>query len=313
MIVVCGEALFDVFPQQQTAMGLQLSARNGGSPFNLAVGLARLGEAPIFFGGLARDVFGRRLESALLAEGVNLDSAPRSDAPSPLVIVSLDDAGHPTYAFYGGNTAECQVQLPHLALLPADVRAVHVGSYCMVAEPVASTLRALVERQRGRSLITYDPNVRLSIEPQVQRWRDALQWMLTRSDIIKISEEDIEALYPSLSIDAFIEQALLSGVALTVVTRGAQGMVARAATAGRLELPATRVDVVDTVGAGDTFQAALLAGLSRSGQLRREALEAMERDGLAHVLAFASRAAGITCTRRGADLPTLAELNAALQ
>jgi len=311
MIVVCGEALFDVFPQQQTATGLELSARIGGSPFNVAIGLARMGEAPVFFGGLSRDVFGRRLEAALLAEGVNLDAAPRADAPSPLVIVSLDDNGHPAYAFYGSNTAECQVQLPHLALLPPDVGAVHVGSYCMVAEPVASTLRVLVERQHGRSLIAYDPNVRLSIEPRVQRWREALQWMLPRSDIVKISEEDIEALYPSLTIDAFLEQAMHSGVALAVVTRGAQGVVARTAAAGRLELPATQVQVVDTVGAGDTFQAALLAGLSRAGQLRREALAAMDRASMAQVLVFASRAAAMTCSRRGADLPTLAELNAA--
>jgi fructokinase len=312
MIVVCGEALFDVFPQQQTATGIELSARNGGSPFNLAIGLARLGAAPMFFGGLSRDVFGRRLEAALRTEGVNLEAAPRSAAPTPLVIVSLDDTGHPAYAFYGGNTAECAVQLPHLALVPEAVPAIHVGSYCMVTEPVASTLRALVERQHGRSVIVYDPNVRLTIEPRVQLWRNALQWMLVRSDIIKISEEDIAALYPSLSLDAFLEQALRSGVALTVITRGAQGVVAATRAAGRLELPAAPVQVVDTVGAGDTFQAALLAGLSRTGQLRRQALAQMDRDSLAGVLTFAGRAAAITCSRRGADLPKLAEVNAAL-
>jgi fructokinase len=312
MIVVCGEALFDVFPQQQTATGIELSARNGGSPFNLAIGLARLGERPIFFGGLSRDVFGRRLEQALASEGVSLTAAPRSDAPSPLVVVSVDDLGHPVYAFYGSNTAERAVHLPHLALLSEDACAIHVGSYCMVAEPVASTLRALVERQRGRSLIVYDPNVRLTIEPRMQRWQDALQWMLARTDVLKISEEDIAALYPSLSIDAFLGQALLSGVALAVVTRGAQGVVAATRALGRVELAALTVPVVDTVGAGDTFQAALLAGLSRGGHLQRQALEEIDRESLTSVLAFASRAAAITCSRRGADLPTLAEVYATL-
>jgi len=313
MIVVCGEALFDVFPQQQSDAGIELTARHGGSPFNLAIGLARLGEAPLFFGGLSRDVFGRRLAAALAAEGVSLEAAPRSDAPSPLVVVSVDDMGQPLYAFYGSGTAERAVQVPALALVPEAAHVIHVGSYCMVAEPVASTLRTLVERQRRRSLIVYDPNVRLTIEPRAQLWRDTLQWMLARSDVLKISAEDIAALYPSLSVDAFLEQALHAGVTLAVVTCGADGVVAATRALGRMELPAVPVQVVDTVGAGDTFQAGLLASLVRSGHLQREALRGIDRSGLGGMLAFASRAAAITCARRGADLPTLAEVHSALE
>ncbi|MFC5458771.1 carbohydrate kinase family protein [Massilia niabensis] len=312
MIVVCGEALFDVFPGAEAAAGVELSARQGGSPFNLAIGLARLGGKVQFFGGLSHDVFGRKLHAALQAEGVDMSVAPRPEAPTALVLVSVDDRGVPRYTFYGSGTAERRVDEADLRQVPADVQAVHVGSYCMVVEPVASTLRALVERQRGRSLVVYDPNVRLTIEPRVGLWRDTLQWMLERSDVLKVSEEDIHALYPSLSVAAFIERALGAGVALVVVTRGEQGVVAATRALPALELPAIAVAVVDTVGAGDTFQAGLLAWLQRGGYLTRGAVEGIGCGALEEALRFAARAAAITCSRTGADLPYLDEVTAAL-
>ena len=310
MIVVCGEALFDVFPQQQTATGIELSARIGGSPFNLTAGLARLGAPALFFGGLSDDPFGRRLHAALAADGVDLSAAPRPAAATALVLVSVDDRGVPVYTFYGAATAERMVQLSDLERVPRDAAVIHVGSYCMVVEPVAATLRALVERQRNSSLIVYDPNVRLTIEPRVAVWRDALLWMLARTDLLKVSEEDIDALCPSLSIAAFIEQALDAGVALVVVTRGGQGVTAATARVPALELAAVPVAVIDTVGAGDTFQAGLLAWLARAGHLTRQSIEQLDRDALADALRFATRAAAITCSRRGADLPYLDEVGA---
>ena len=313
MIVVCGEALFDVFATGEVAAGLDLSARQGGSPFNLATGLARLGGSAMFFGGLSSDVFGRKLHAALAAEGVDLSAAPRPAAPTALVLVSVDDAGVPGYTFYGSATAERMVDAADLARVPPDAGAIHVGSYCMVVEPVASSLRALVERQRERSLIVYDPNVRLTIEPRVAVWRDALQWMLARCDLLKVSEEDIHALYPSLSIADFMAQALDAGVALVVVTRGGEGVVAATRAVPALELPALPVEVVDTVGAGDTFQAGLLAWLQRGGCLGRRALEDIAPDALAEALRFAARAAAITCSRQGADLPYLDDVSKGAQ
>lgn len=311
MIVVCGEALFDVFPQNPTPTGIELSARIGGSPFNLAVGLARLGAAPLFFGGLSNDVFGRRLQEALAVEGVNLDAAPRRADPSPLVLVSLDERGVPAYAFYGHGTAERTLQPADLARVPTDAQVIHVGSYCMVVEPVATALRALVERQRDRSLIVYDPNVRPTIEPRSEVWRDTLRWMLARTDILKVSDEDIHALDPAMSAEAFIDEALRAGVTLAVVTCGARGVLAAMPGRPLLRLPSRPVTVVDTVGAGDTFQAALLAWLSRSGRLTRTGLSMLTPAELTAALGFATLAAAITCTRRGADLPTLHDVQAA--
>jgi fructokinase len=276
MIVVCGEALFDVFPGADSAAGIELSARIGGSPFNLAVGLARLGVPPMFFGGLSRDLLGNRLAAALAAEQVLLDAAPRPDAPTALVLVDVDEAGVPAYTFYGSGSAERCVLPGDLARVPAGAAAIHVGSYCMVVEPVAATLRALVERQHARSLVAYDLNVRLTIEPRISAWQAALEWMLPRCDLLKVSDEDIHQLYPGWEPQQFARHALQGGAGLVVVTRGAQGVYAAMRTGQALERPAQAVTVVDTVGAGDTFQAGLLSWLARRGLLTRAGLAGLD-------------------------------------
>jgi fructokinase len=308
MIVVCGEALFDVFAAGERAAAIDLSACQGGSPFNLATGIARLGGAASFFGGLSRDLFGRRLHAALEAEGVDLSAAPRPDAPTALVMVGVDERGVPRYTFYGNGTADRIVRLADLERVPENVAAIHVGSYCMVVEPVAATLRALVERQRGRSLIVYDPNVRLAIEPDVDTWRESVRWMQRRADVLKVSEEDIRALYPGMRVDTFIGESLNAGAALVVVTWGERGVVAVTRSQLAVEVPAVPVTVVDTVGAGDTFQAGLLAWLQGAGKLTRHAVEGLGQDELVEALRFAARAAAVTCSRRGADLPYTSDL-----
>ncbi|MYM21955.1 carbohydrate kinase [Duganella sp. FT135W] len=308
MIVVCGEALFDVFSDGETPDGYALSARFGGSPFNLAVGLARLGATPLFFGGLSNDMFGRKLTAALQSEGVDISVAPRPAASTALVTVDVGANGTPTYTLYGSATAEREVTTADLAPLPLDAAAIHVGSYCMAVEPVASTLKALVTRQQGRSLIAFDPNVRLTIQPDRSVWTDAISWMLPVTDLLKISDEDIELVFPGLAPQAFIDLALGAGVALVVVTLGGNGVLAATRAVGTLSLPAQNVTVVDTVGAGDTFQAALLSHLSRQRLLTRAALETADRPALLAALHFAGRAAAITCSRRGADMPRLEEV-----
>lgn len=309
MIVVCGEALFDVFPGEQNAGGIELSARIGGSPFNLAVGLARLGAPPMFFGGLSRDLFGQRLYRALEAEQVNLSAAPRPSAQTALVMVSVADNGVPEYGFYGSATAERRVVPDDLARVPQDAAVIHVGSYCMVAHPVAGTLHALVERQLGRSLIAYDPNIRLAIEPSLEVWRDTFEWMLPRTGLLKVSDEDLSHLHPHWTPEDFARYALKRGVQLVVVTRGGQGVFAASAHGAEADIPAVPVDVIDTVGAGDTFQAGLLSWLSRHGMLSGEGLRGLDSATLARALRFAAQAAAITCSRRGADLPRLSELS----
>lgn len=308
MIVVSGEALMDVFAAGDTTTGTTLDARIGGSPLNVAIGLRRLGQAAAFFGGVSTGFLGERLMQALRAEDVDTGCTVRSSAPVTLSLVGVDSRGVPSYAFYGDGAADRQVEPDALARVPA-AQAYQFGSYAMVVEPVAATQRALIERESGRALIAYDPNIRLNVEPEIQRWRDTLQWMLPHTALLKVSDEDLGLLYPGVPAADLAAQWLAAGVALVVVTRGGEGAWAWTAQHHVAAAPVP-VQVIDTVGAGDTFQAGLLSALSERGLLSRTGVQALDRHTLVDVLAFAAQAAAITCSRRGADLPRRAELPA---
>jgi fructokinase len=307
MMMVCGEALLDVFAAGETRTGMTLDANVGGSPFNVAVGLARLGQPVGFFSAISTGFAGERLMRALVAEGVDTRAIARLAAPTTLSLIGLDEQGVPSYAFYGEGCADRLLQTDDMARVPQGLSAVNVGSYATVVEPTALALRALVERERGRALIAYDPNIRLNVEPDLQRWRDQLAWMYTRADLLKVSDEDLELLQPGAALDAFAAHALAQGVRAVVITRGGQGAIGWTAQF-RVTTPPVPVTVVDTVGAGDTFQAALLTWLAEHGALNAQALGALSEQSLSDALAFAAQAAAITCSRRGADMPRRAEL-----
>jgi len=307
MFVVCGEALMDVFAAGDTPTGLAMDARIGGSPFNVALGLARLGQPVSFFGALSSGFVGQRLLKALVDEGVATACTAVIDAPTTLGLVGLDSRGVPSYSFYGEGCADRLLPLSALASLPATARVFQFGSYAMVVEPVAATQRALVEREQGRSLIAYDPNVRLNVEPDLQRWRDTLAWMAPRTQLLKVSDEDLALLFPGADAAALASGWLAAGVAWVVVTRGSEGSEAWARGV-HVRVAPQPVTVVDTVGAGDTFQAALLTWLAENNRLSPQAMAHCNEGELADALRFAGRAAAITCSRRGADLPRRAEL-----
>jgi fructokinase len=311
MLMICGEALLDVFQGEATRTGMTLDANVGGSPFNLAVGLARLGQPAAFFSAISTGFAGERLMRALVSEGVNTQAVTRLDAPTTLSLIGLDAHGVPSYAFYGEGCADRLVRADDLKRVPTELALVNLGSFATVVEPVASTQRALVERERARgaasALIAYDPNIRLNVEPDLARWRDQLDWMLPRTDLLKVSDEDLGLLLPDTTIDAFAARALAAGVKLVVATRGAQGAVGWNAQ-GRVEIEPVKVQVVDTVGAGDTFQAALITWMAEHESLSAAALGAMSPAALIDALGFAARAAAITCSRRGADMPRRNEL-----
>jgi fructokinase len=307
MIVVCGEALFDVFAAGDTATGMNLDARVGGSPFNVAVGLARLAQPVCLLTQVSRGFLGERLMRALAAEGVNTTAVQRSDAPTTLSLIGLDAQGVPSYSFYGEGCADRLLTTDALDALPDGVRAINFGSYATVTGTTSVTQRALAEREHRRTLIAYDPNIRLNVEPDLAAWREQMQWMLPRTHLFKVSEEDLQLVYPGRPLQAVAAEALSKGVALVVVTRGGQGAVAWTAR-DHIETQPVEVDVIDTVGAGDTFQAAMLAWLAENDGLSATTLAALSADRLRDVLGFATRAAAITCSRRGADLPRRSEL-----
>ena len=307
MFVVAGEALMDVFTGATTPTGIALDARIGGSPLNVAFGLARMGQKVAFLGGISSGELGGRLVDALRAEGVSLDALHRSAAPTTISLIGVDAKGVPEYAFYGTGAADRTLPLAALDRMPADARVLHVGSYTMVVGDTAATQRALIERVHGRAVISYDPNLRLNVEPDLGVWRETLEWMLPRTDVLKLSDEDLGLLYPGIDPAAFAADCLGKGAGLVALTRGGKGAFAWHAS-GSVDVPPVPVDVIDTVGAGDTFQAALLTRLDELGALSPQGVRDMGAETLLDAMRFAAQAAAITCSRRGADLPRRAEL-----
>ena len=307
MFMVCGESLMDVFVTADTATGALLDARIGGSPLNVAIGLARLGQAVEFLGALSTDRLGQRLRRALAQEGVGLAHAQTVDAPTTLGLVGLDADGAAAYTFYGHCGADRQLQLHGLAAAAPGAAALHVGSYAMLVEPIASTLRSLIERKRQRCVVSYDPNLRLGVEPDLGAWRQAVAWTVARAHLVKVSADDVELLYPGVPLGEVAAEWLQRGATVVVITcggRGAQGFRRRA----QVRIDAAAVELLDSVGAGDSFQAAWLAWLADNGALSIAALRALTEAQLRAALSFAARAAAVTCARRGADLPRRSEL-----
>lgn len=311
MFLVCGEALYDLFVADGDAPGhLRIDARPGGSPFNVAIGLARLGAASALLTGMSDDMLGARLAAVLEDEGVSAEYLVRTGRRTTLSVVGVDGEGVPSYIFYGDGSADCGLTQADLPAIGADVRGLHFGSYSTVVEPVADAFAALAGHHRPL-FISLDPNVRPTIEPDFAVWRARIDALRPLAGLVKVSEEDLGMLYPDADPVDVIRDWAQDGPALVVLTRGGDGVVGiRGTEAFRATPPA--IEVVDTVGAGDTFMAALLAGVS--GEADPEgALRAMSGDAVSALLDRAATAAAITCSRRGADLPTAAELDTSMK
>ncbi|GAB2793490.1 carbohydrate kinase [Halomonas shantousis] len=312
MFLVCGEALFDFFAAPGAADGdassLEFEAVAGGSPFNVAIGLRRLGCESALFAGLSTDFLGQRLARVLAREGVSRDYLVRLDDPTTLAMVALDAGGSPQYAFYNERGADRRLTAAHLPQLAADIRGLHVGSYSLVVSPTAETLQALVEREAEHRLISLDPNVRLQIEPDGERWRERIEALARQAHLIKVSEEDLVTLYGEHHAEAVAQGWLSERCQLVIMTRGGQGVTAFSRTHGRLTQAACPVEMVDAVGAGDTFQAAMLCWLDEQRLATPSGIADLSASQIEAMLRFAGRAAALTCTRRGPDLPHREEL-----
>jgi fructokinase len=310
MILTCGDALFDVFATSGgSASSIALDARVGGSPLNVAVALSRLGQSTAFLSKVSTDHFGRKLITYLESERIDVDLLVRTEAPTTLAIVALDDKGVPTYSFYTNGTADRSLERAELpARLPDAIRVVHIGSYSTALEPTASSLEALVTRERPRRFISYDPNIRPSIVPDPELWRRRVAALTAQSHLVKASVEDIQFLYPGAPVESVLKDWLARGAGIAVATMGEVGAMAVARQGVTARVSARSVKVIDTVGAGDTFQAALLTWLAEHGRLSPDGLASLSADDLDSLLTFAARAAAITCSRRGADMPRRSEL-----
>ncbi|MGK8439780.1 carbohydrate kinase family protein [Ectopseudomonas hydrolytica] len=309
MYLVCGEALFDVFIQNDGGRSNELAfkAIAGGSPFNVALGLRRLGSDAALFTGISSDSLGQRLHQVLREEGVSDAYLIASEAPTTLAMVGLDAAGSPHYSFRGEGCADRQLLAEHLPTLDARVRGLHVGSFSLVVEPVAETLLTLVQREHQQRLISLDPNVRLGPAPDIARWRERVETFAGYAHLIKVSEEDLQLLYPERDPQAVAASWRNERCQLVFLTHGSKGASVHSRH-GHWSAPALAVHTRDTVGAGDTFQAALLSYLARHELDSPEALASLSREQIDAMLRLAIEAAALTCARVGPDLPYLHEL-----
>jgi fructokinase len=311
MIVVCGEALVDLTPTVCDGVEAYVP-RPGGSPYNVAVGVARLEAPAAYLGRLSRDFFGQLLRERLVGSGVRLDYLGEGPELTTLAFVHLAPGAEPEYGFYAEQSADRMLHAADLpASLGADVEALHFGSFSLVLEPIASTLETLMRREHGRRLLSLDPNVRPSLIPDRDRYRQRLEGWIALTDLVKVSRADLSWLYPGEPVTSITRRWLDLGPSLLVVTLGPDGCVAVTASQ-TVELTGRPVEVVDTVGAGDAFTAALLARAHETGSLRPDRLAALSPEALRDLLRHANGAAAFTCTRAGAEPPTRAELAAAL-
>ncbi|SPJ33961.1 carbohydrate kinase family protein [Kushneria phyllosphaerae] len=312
MFLVCGEALFDFFSDEgqiaPDASSLSFTAVAGGSPMNVAIGLSRLERQSAFFTGLAQDALGERLRAVLASEAVETDFMVEiPGSATTLAMVTLDDNGSPRYVFYNQCGADRMLETAHLPSNLETVHAIHVGSYALAVSPTTETLEALVARERDRCLISLDPNIRLKVEPDVARWRERINTFAAHAHLIKISDEDLASLYPDRDPEEVIRGWLNDRCPMVIMTRGGEG-VTLFTTSGSESFTPEVISVVDAVGAGDSFMAALLAWLDEQGLATPEGPGQLTLDQRRDMVEFAMRAAAHTCQQRGPDLPRRHEI-----
>ncbi|WP_095194198.1 carbohydrate kinase [Pseudomonas sp. Irchel 3A7] len=306
MYLVCGEALFDFFSENDAsglASKVNFKAIAGGSPFNVAVGLRRLGVDAALLAGLSTDYLGRRLLQVLQEEGVRTDYLLDCAAPTTLAMVAVGANGSPHYSFRGEGCADRQLRPEHLPTLGPEVRGLHIGSFSLVVQPIADTLLALVQRESGKRLISLDPNVRLNPQPNIELWRSRIATLVEHADLIKVSDEDLSLLYPEQDPARVIDGWLQHRCQLVFLTRGGEGATVFSRAFGSWSVPACSVQIADTVGAGDTFQAALIAWLTEQQMDSVEGLQRLSREQIDGMVRFAVQAAALTCGKTGPDLP----------
>ncbi len=305
MILCCGEALIDMLPRQTAAGEAAFAPYPGGAVFNTAIALGRLGAQAGFFCALSDDLFGAQLRAALDASGVDHSLSPAVDRPCTLAFVTLVN-GQARYAFYDTGTAMRAMTQADLPTLPEHVQALFFGGISLVGDPCGAAFAAL-SAQAGERVVMLDPNIRPGFIRDEAAYRTRLDMMLARADIVKLSDEDLHWLMGAGDVAALAEGLRAKGPKVVIITEGADG--ARAFYAGGVvQVAAQRVTVVDTVGAGDTFNAGVLASLSQQGALTRAGVAALDAATLTRALDLGARAAAVTVSRAGANPPFAAEL-----
>jgi fructokinase len=308
MILCCGEALIDMIPTPTKSGTSGFVPHSGGAVFNTAIALGRLGVKAGMLTGLSSDMFGQQLIDGLQESGVDASHVIMSDRPTTLAFVRLQD-GHATYSFYDENSAGRVVTPDDLPGLSPDVSALYFGGISLACEPGANAYAALLAQEGAGRAVMIDPNIRPKFIEDADQYRNRLNRMIALSDIVKVSDEDLNWITPG---PASLEEKAASlrdqGATIIILTRGSEGPTGFLADGTEVNVTAQKAEVVDTVGAGDTFNAGVLAKLFELGALKKAKLHDLSAAELEAALAHGARVAAITVSRAGANPPWAAEL-----
>ena len=308
MLLCCGEALIDMIPTPTSSGQEGYVPHVGGAVFNTAIALGRLGVQTGMLTGLSTDLFGQQLMASLHANHVDTSLLVTSDRLSTLAFVQLT-GGHASYTFYDENSAGRMLDRADLPTLPDDVGTLYFGGISLTFEPGSEAYAALQMREAAARVVMLDPNIRPSFIRDIRRYRDRLDRMISLSDIVKVSDEDLNWIYPGpQSLYEKLDFVRQAGPSVVILTRSGAGATAFLNDGTEVSVPADRVDVVDTIGAGDTFNAGVLAKLSELGLLVKHSLAAIDPDPMREALRFGARVAAITVSRAGANPPWRHEL-----
>ena len=308
MILCCGEALIDMIAEPTVSGGKGFVPHSGGAIFNTAIALGRLGIQTGLLSGVSTDMFGEQLISALQISHVATTHVIRSDRPTTLAFVQLKD-GHATYSFLDESSAGRMLRPEDMPDQLPGVSALYFGGISLACEPCADAYAALLDRHSADRAVMLDPNIRPGFIKDQTRYRTRLNHMIAQADIVKVSDEDLDWIIPGPESHAEkIPLMLQAGPSVVVVTKGGDGATGYLSDGAEVSVPVKKVEVVDTVGAGDTFNAGVLAALHQADHLNKSALRALSAGSLHDALEFGAKVAAVTVSRAGANPPWSQEL-----
>ncbi len=305
MILSCGEALIDMLPRMIEGEGDAFLPVVGGAVFNTAIALGRLGENAGYFSSLSTDLFGDQLVDALNASSVDTSLCPRSGQPTTLAFVKLTN-GQAQYSFFDENSAGRSLRVDQIPALSNEIVALHFGAISLIPEPSGSSFESMMAQNTNR-VLSLDPNIRADFIDDEAAHRARINRMIAMADIVKVSDEDLDWIAQGASGSQTIDQWLTGATSIVIETRGAHGVTAYTSN-GAIDQAAQKVEIVDTIGAGDTFNSGFLAGLRRSGLLSKSALANADPQDLRPALELAVKVAAVTVSRPGANPPWQSEL-----
>jgi fructokinase len=301
MILCCGEALIDMLPRTTTQGEPAFAPYVGGAVFNTAIALGRLGAPAGFFSGLSSDLFGGQFRESLGASKVSSTYAHTSPRPTTLAFVRLTN-GQATYTFYDENTAGRMLTTEDLPELGAEIEAMLFGAISLISDPAGAAYEEFMKREHQRRVMMLDPNIRPNFIPDKAKHLRRIRSMMAMADIVKLSDEDLHWFGEAGSHEDVIRNWLDRGPKLIVVTHGSEGAVGYSKDHKVTVMP-EKVEVVDTVGAGDTFNAGILASLHEQGLLTKADIGGLSQDAIRQALALGAKAAAVTVSRAGANPP----------